>query len=189
MTRKEFVAVCVEHNVRYEIDPTDCISVFAPKGKLLGDVHCGDYYLEDETMSEAYQEVVDTYIEYIQDCDDPECWCHNQPDHPPVVQEVPRPRIPSPSTHPEVIEEKVVWSETGMRDGKEYSHAQHYIFNDGGREAAGYKGSTGDCVTRAIAIVTGKPYKEVYNEINVLAEAERTGKRKKKKSRYREKYP
>lgn len=39
-------------------------------------------------------------------------------------------------------------------------------YNDGGRKAAGFKGSTGDCVTRAIAIATGSPYKWVYDEIN-----------------------
>lgn len=44
-----------------------------------------------------------------------------------------------------------------------------FKFNDGGREAAGFKGQTGDCVTRAIAIVTGKPYIEVYNTLNELA--------------------
>lgn len=43
-------------------------------------------------------------------------------------------------------------------------------YNDGGRAAAGFKGSTGDCVTRAIAIATGKPYAEVYEDINELAE-------------------
>lgn len=52
-------------------------------------------------------------------------------------------------------------------------------FNDGGREAAGFKGKTGDCVCRAFAIATDKPYKEVYNDINELAKSERTGKRKK----------
>ena len=40
-----------------------------------------------------------------------------------------------------------------------------FQYNDGGREAAGFKGKTGDCVCRAIAIVTGKPYKEVYNRL------------------------
>ena len=35
-------------------------------------------------------------------------------------------------------------------------------FNDGGRELAGFKGKTGDCVTRAIAIASGKSYKEIY---------------------------
>jgi len=40
-----------------------------------------------------------------------------------------------------------------------------FIYNDGGRAAAGYKGSAGDCVTRAIAIATGKPYQEVYEQL------------------------
>ena len=34
--------------------------------------------------------------------------------------------------------------------------------DDGGRAAAGYRGSAGDCVCRAIAIVSGRPYAEVY---------------------------
>ena len=53
-----------------------------------------------------------------------------------------------------------------------------WIYDDGGREAAGYKGSAGDCAARAVAIVTGKPYQEVYDAINGLAGNERTGKRK-----------
>lgn len=53
-----------------------------------------------------------------------------------------------------------------------------FIFDDGGRAAAGYKGTTGDCVTRAIAIATGKPYQEIYDALNVLGLSERTGKRK-----------
>lgn len=36
---------------------------------------------------------------------------------------------------------------------------------DGGRQSAGFKGQTGDCVVRAIAIATGIDYKTVYNEI------------------------
>ena len=43
-----------------------------------------------------------------------------------------------------------------------------HIYNDGGRLKAGFKGSSGDCVTRAIAIATGKPYIEVYNDIFAL---------------------
>jgi hypothetical protein len=35
-------------------------------------------------------------------------------------------------------------------------------YDDGGRAWAGFKGKTGDCVTRAIAIATDKPYEEVY---------------------------
>ena len=54
--------------------------------------------------------------------------------------------------------------------------------NDGGREAAGYKGQACDCVTRAIAIATGKPYQEVYDALNGLAVNERKGKRKRGKS-------
>ena len=41
-----------------------------------------------------------------------------------------------------------------------------WIYNDGGRKEAGYKGTTGDCVCRAIAIITGKAYAEVYEDIN-----------------------
>jgi len=44
-----------------------------------------------------------------------------------------------------------------------------YQYNDGGRAEAGFKGDTGDCVTRAVAIATGKPYKEVYDLANQLA--------------------
>jgi hypothetical protein len=40
-----------------------------------------------------------------------------------------------------------------------------WIYNDGGRAAAGFKGITGDWVTRAIAIATGKPYQEVYDAL------------------------
>ena len=53
----------------------------------------------------------------------------------------------------------------------------NYQYDDGGRSEAGYKGETGDCVTRALAIATGKPYQEVYSTINALAVSERHGKR------------
>jgi len=46
-----------------------------------------------------------------------------------------------------------------------------YVYNDGGRSAAGYKGETGDCVCRSIAIATGKPYKEVYDELSAMMKA------------------
>jgi hypothetical protein len=48
-----------------------------------------------------------------------------------------------------------------------------FTYDDGGRAAAGFKGSTGDCVTRAIAIATGKPYREVYDALNQVAKVER----------------
>lgn len=40
-----------------------------------------------------------------------------------------------------------------------------FKYNDGGRASAGYKGTTGDCVCRAICILTKKPYKEVYTDL------------------------
>lgn len=43
-----------------------------------------------------------------------------------------------------------------------------YLFNDGGRAAAGYKGLTGDCACRAIAIITEKEYKQVYKDLFAL---------------------
>lgn len=39
------------------------------------------------------------------------------------------------------------------------------VFDDGGRKAAGYKGHAGDCVARAICIVTGLPYAEIYDRL------------------------
>ena len=41
----------------------------------------------------------------------------------------------------------------------------NFNFNDGGRKAAGKKGRTGDCVTRAVAIAAELPYLEVYNRL------------------------
>jgi hypothetical protein len=57
-----------------------------------------------------------------------------------------------------------------------------FVFHEGGRVAAGYKGKIGDCVTRSIAIVTGKTYQEVYDALNGLAQRERISKRKKRRS-------
>lgn len=37
-----------------------------------------------------------------------------------------------------------------------------WTYDDGGRREAGFRGDAGDCVTRAIAIATGRPYAEVY---------------------------
>lgn len=53
-----------------------------------------------------------------------------------------------------------------------------WIYDDGGRAEAGFKGRTGDCVCRAFAIALERPYKEVYDLINELAKGERKGKRK-----------
>jgi hypothetical protein len=40
-----------------------------------------------------------------------------------------------------------------------------FQFNDGGRDAAGFKGGAGDCVVRAIAIAAQLPYMKVYEDL------------------------
>lgn len=55
-------------------------------------------------------------------------------------------------------------------DGKTHMAWQ---FDDGGRAAAGFKGKTGDCVTRSIAIAAQLPYQEVYDALNAAAKRER----------------
>jgi hypothetical protein len=58
-----------------------------------------------------------------------------------------------------------------------------YVYDDGGRADAGFRGSTGDCVTRAGAIVTGRPYRDVYDIVNVLGGQERTRGRRRSSAR------
>lgn len=41
-----------------------------------------------------------------------------------------------------------------------------YIRDDGGRAAAGYQGNARDCVARAVAIASGRPYQEVYDRLS-----------------------
>ena len=48
-----------------------------------------------------------------------------------------------------------------------------WIYNDGGRKDAGRKGDTRDCVCRAIAIATERPYAEVYEALNAAGRLER----------------
>lgn len=55
-----------------------------------------------------------------------------------------------------------------------------FQYNDGGREAAGYKGDTGDCCARAFAIASGVDYQVIYDRINELAARERPAKRKRR---------
>jgi hypothetical protein len=43
-----------------------------------------------------------------------------------------------------------------------------WVPDDGGREAAGFKGSAGDCVARAIAIATVQRYRDVYKALAQL---------------------
>ena len=42
-----------------------------------------------------------------------------------------------------------------------------FQFNDGGRQAAGFKGGAGDCVVRAIAIAAELPYMQVYEDLRI----------------------
>ncbi len=61
--------------------------------------------------------------------------------------------------------------------------ANGFIRDDGGRAAAGFKGTAGDCVARSIAIVSGRPYAEVYAALATGTGSQRatrrTGKRAK----------
>jgi hypothetical protein len=57
------------------------------------------------------------------------------------------------------------------------------IIDDGGRAQAGYQGQAGDCVCRAVAIVTGRPYQEVYDRLANGRGSQRRSKYGKKKSR------
>ena len=43
-----------------------------------------------------------------------------------------------------------------------------FVYDDGGRVEAGFKGIAGDCGTRAVAIATGIPYRDVYNALQKL---------------------
>ena len=61
--------------------------------------------------------------------------------------------------------------ELGRKDGvdfrKEY-YGLDFQYNDGGRKEAGYKGDTGDCVVRSIAIASNQPYQIVYDKLYSL---------------------
>ena len=57
-----------------------------------------------------------------------------------------------------------------------------FMYDDGGRKAAGFKGEAGDCVCRAICIAARLDYKEVYDRLAdgtaKQRATKRTGKRK-----------
>lgn len=40
-----------------------------------------------------------------------------------------------------------------------------FVRDDGGRATAGFKGTAGDCVARAVAIASGRPYADVYKAL------------------------
>lgn len=54
-----------------------------------------------------------------------------------------------------------------------------FVYNDGGRQLSGIKGSGGDCGARAIAIAVRIPYSRAVELIDSFAKSERRGKRKK----------
>jgi hypothetical protein len=56
------------------------------------------------------------------------------------------------------------------------------IYTDGGRRAAGYRGSAGDCACRSLAVAAQLPYQEVYRIINAVASRERVTTRKRSRS-------
>lgn len=43
--------------------------------------------------------------------------------------------------------------------------SEGFQHDDGGRAAAGFKGSAGDCVVRAVAIASGRSYAEIYRAL------------------------
>jgi len=47
-----------------------------------------------------------------------------------------------------------------------------FLYDDGGRAAAGFKGDTRDCVVRAIAIASGSGYAETYRELAAVCKSE-----------------
>lgn len=49
-----------------------------------------------------------------------------------------------------------------------------FNYNDGGRSKYFKADNVGDCVTRAIAIATGRDYKEIYDTLNQMAKKEST---------------
>jgi len=58
-----------------------------------------------------------------------------------------------------------------------------WVFSDGGRAAAGWKGTAGDCVCRANTIATQRAYEEeVYTALNTAGKDEWLSKRRKAKS-------
>lgn len=58
-----------------------------------------------------------------------------------------------------------------------------YVYDDGGRAEAGFRGVTGDCGVRAVAIACGLPYRQVYDDLDAFARA--TERRRRTPSRSR----
>ena len=54
-----------------------------------------------------------------------------------------------------------------------------FVHDDGGRALAGYIGSAGDCVTRAVTIASGLDYSRVYDDLSAGSRGQRLSKRSK----------
>jgi hypothetical protein len=48
-----------------------------------------------------------------------------------------------------------------------------WVYDDGGRAAAGFRGRTGDCVVRAVAIASQQPYAAVYADMQAFIRGSR----------------
>jgi hypothetical protein len=54
-----------------------------------------------------------------------------------------------------------------------FDDALPFVYDDGGRAAAGYNDAAGDCVCRSISIATGMAYSQVYASLNGAEKTER----------------
>jgi len=57
-----------------------------------------------------------------------------------------------------------------------------WVYDDGGRAAAGFRGKAGDCAVRALTIASRWPYTQVYDMVNAWGLRERASKRRRAKS-------
>lgn len=75
------------------------------------------------------------------------------------------------------------WIDAADQTREHFDSERAWIYDDGGRAEAGFKGETGDCVTRAISIAARRPYLEVYRALNELAPLTTTRGRRSSSSR------
>ena len=64
--------------------------------------------------------------------------------------------------------------------------AMQFLYDDGGRASAGFRGTAGDCVVRAVAIATGQPYTVVYAALSAGARAQRKTRRSRQRASARD---
>ena len=66
------------------------------------------------------------------------------------------------------------------------TQAMPFVYSDGGRAEAGFRGSAGDCVVRAVAIATQQPYQNVYAVLSRGTSTQRLTKRSRTRSSARD---